>query len=499
LKNKNLYWKLFLLISFFIFWGALLIGQAKADSCKCFKENTNGKSTVVINNQECQTGVSINSCQPSNFGLQGLTCENPAGGYHTQVCTKVTCQFYRDNNCTEVVGTKDPTSKFNPCWTKQQCQDSDGIFDTLFCSNDQKKECNKDDDCGNGNKCRGLNSASCEPFAGQSTSRCFVKTPPISLQVGIPGLGKTVEGGFPGYLAAFYKFFIGFLAVAAVVMIMWGGFKRIAAAGSAESIKNANSTIISAIVGLIIALISYSLLQLINPRLVQLTGMNIDKIKTEIAGNWCPDPDPSDKNKHYYCGDQARINGLDCVGSVCSEEGKGCYKVSTSGDTSSQGLSADYKCLTKQEACRSITEDNIESLHGIDTKDLWTSSGEADALGAYNQICKRYSTEYIDCLWVHYPGGTSKCEPYAKETQRLYCQGSEDGSVKDDCGDFDVWNPVFDITGEVLGGKDFAACAYDWCNLGCRAISKQVTGLQAVPNTTNWDLISREYVCQGTN
>ena len=87
------------------------------------------------------------------------------------------------------------------------------------------------------------------------------------------------------YLAVFYRFFIAGLAVIAVVMTMWGGFKRIMAAGSAERIKDANDTIFSALSGLILALVSYSLLQLINPKLVSLQPLQIEGIKKE-ALDW---------------------------------------------------------------------------------------------------------------------------------------------------------------------------------------------------------------------
>jgi D-alanyl-D-alanine dipeptidase len=80
------------------------------------------------------------------------------------------------------------------------------------------------------------------------------------------------------YLAVFYQFFVAALAVIAVVMVMWGGFKRIMAAGSAERIKDANDTIFSALSGLVLALVSYSLLQLINPQLVNLKPLEIEDI-----------------------------------------------------------------------------------------------------------------------------------------------------------------------------------------------------------------------------
>ncbi len=194
------------------------------------------------------------------------------------------------------------------CWVKDNCLDANGVW--------EKDESTLPGGCAANPS--NWSCENCDDMGGLATARCFAPSPSVPLQVGIPGvtekycssyeLGKEptscstdsdcqqkglgfcrpgIKGGFPGYLAAFYKFFIGFLAVAAVVMIMWGGFKRIAAAGSAESIKNANSTIISAIVGLIIALMSYSLLQLVNPALVKNTMPGVEMVKPEIFG-FCP-------------------------------------------------------------------------------------------------------------------------------------------------------------------------------------------------------------------
>jgi len=82
-------------------------------------------------------------------------------------------------------------------------------------------------------------------------------------------------------MALFFRFFVTAVAVMAVVMIMWGGFKRIYAAGASERISDANDTIISAITGLILALVSISLLQLINPKLVELPTIDATPVKVE--------------------------------------------------------------------------------------------------------------------------------------------------------------------------------------------------------------------------
>lgn len=112
-------------------------------------------------------------------------------------------------------------------------------------------------------------------------------------QIGIPGSitlggrsfsvrageGLVITGDtLARWLALFYQFFIAMLAVVSVVMLMWGGFKRIMAAGSPEAMKGANETVAGALVGLILALVSYSLLSLINPKLVSFKTLEIEPI-----------------------------------------------------------------------------------------------------------------------------------------------------------------------------------------------------------------------------
>jgi len=89
-----------------------------------------------------------------------------------------------------------------------------------------------------------------------------------NLQVRIPGF--TAGGDLATYIAAIYKFLIGFAAVLAVIMIMVGGVQWMMAGGSPERVSNAKSYITSALIGLVLALSSFILLQTINPRLVNL-------------------------------------------------------------------------------------------------------------------------------------------------------------------------------------------------------------------------------------
>jgi len=72
------------------------------------------------------------------------------------------------------------------------------------------------------------------------------------------------------YIGVFYQYFVGAVGILAMTMIMYGGYRWIVAAGDSGQIQEAKSTIVSAVVGLFIALSSYVFLSFINPSLVSL-------------------------------------------------------------------------------------------------------------------------------------------------------------------------------------------------------------------------------------
>jgi len=224
-----------------------------------------------------------------------------------------------------------PAEILAQCWTQSECEvDSHGIWKQTDWA---KKYCKL--------------PIENPPDMGQ----CFAANPDLPLQVGIPGSGVKycsvytlgeepinctaggnaacapdhgickpgIKGGFPGYLAAFYKFFVAALAVIAIVMVMWGGFKRIMAAGAPDKIKGANETIVGAITGVVIALVSFSLLQLVNPRLVENTLPMIQKVKPALLGITCPKY--SEETELYNMGYTrltGRCTGNDVVSKHCS-------------------------------------------------------------------------------------------------------------------------------------------------------------------------------------
>ncbi len=103
----------------------------------------------------------------------------------------------------------------------------------------------------------------------------------IMLQVPIPGLGWCVKG-FPEYLQAIYNLFVGISGILAVIMIMFGGFQWLIAGGNPSKITGAKATILSAMAGLTLLLASYTILNVINPKLTSL-DLDIASYKVDAA------------------------------------------------------------------------------------------------------------------------------------------------------------------------------------------------------------------------
>ncbi|MBU0732041.1 hypothetical protein KKC88_04135 [Patescibacteria group bacterium] len=105
-------------------------------------------------------------------------------------------------------------------------------------------------------------------------------------------LGSATEvNSLPEYITIIYRFAMGIISLLCVLMIVFGGFSWITAAGNEQRIGNAKSTILGAIIGLIIALGSYTLLNTISPNLTNLTftvqNIEVDEtyMSTGVAGD----------------------------------------------------------------------------------------------------------------------------------------------------------------------------------------------------------------------
>lgn len=86
------------------------------------------------------------------------------------------------------------------------------------------------------------------------------------------------------WISAAYVFFVSVAGILATVMMMWGGMKYVISMGSPEKMSDASDQIVSAMIGLALALGAYVILLTINPALVQFKDLSIRSVPAELAG-----------------------------------------------------------------------------------------------------------------------------------------------------------------------------------------------------------------------
>ena len=82
------------------------------------------------------------------------------------------------------------------------------------------------------------------------------------------------------YIQAWYGFALGTLGILATFMIMFAGFKYLTSRGDTKAISEAKTLIVSAVSGLILAFLIYTILNIINPNLLIIKMPAIPSIKT---------------------------------------------------------------------------------------------------------------------------------------------------------------------------------------------------------------------------
>lgn len=89
-----------------------------------------------------------------------------------------------------------------------------------------------------------------------------------SINLEVPIAGEEQVSGIGDYISKVYTFAVGVVGLAAVIMIMIGGYLYMTSHGNATQAEKGKDFITSAVLGLIIVLVSYVILRTINPNLV---------------------------------------------------------------------------------------------------------------------------------------------------------------------------------------------------------------------------------------
>jgi len=224
-------------------------------------------------------------------------------------------------------------------------------------------------------------------------------------QIEIPGSGyqpgtevEIKPDTFADYLTTFYNWAVGAIIVIGIVMIMFAGFQWVMAAGSAPKISAAKERIFSAIIGILLAVGSYALLNFINPSLTRLRGLTLETVA----------PQQGELFISGKCGSEGE-NLPSCLGA--------CRGIQTGGIKSWQCqdasliLSLFFGCLTRNK------EDYIKSWELIITS-ISDDRGLARCRDSYDsKICSHEENS------AHYGGGTKMDGSYAADFRCIVEKG----------------------------------------------------------------------------
>jgi len=181
----------------------------------------------------------------------------------------------------------------------------------------------------------------------------------------------------PDFIRYIYRYGVMVISILAVIVIIFAGIQWMAAAGNSAVITSAKKRIAGALTGMALALLSYFLLNTINPFLVNLRLPQVWMIKQQDLGSkWCrfqsnqlslktSDPNgyvdaeysfygefikTGDPDKTALCGKEYWIentNGSSCLGSYCKEAGAGLPKVCKDNNSGSEPMDlAKFVCET---------------------------------------------------------------------------------------------------------------------------------------------------------
>jgi len=191
----------------------------------------------------------------------------------------------------------------------------------------------------------------------------------ITISTRIPGMPKctsssgemTYVPNLQQYIYIVYNFALGTAGIFATVMVVFGGFLYITAAGNPTRIEKAKEYITSALIGLVLTLGAYTILNFINPRLVILELPGVSQVGTTIyVPQFCEKASANPKLKvegtnTESCGftldvkladenSGAILSKTTCISSYCADKTKFCVARNTLQQTDAAYYKEGYVC-----------------------------------------------------------------------------------------------------------------------------------------------------------
>jgi len=244
----------------------------------------------------------------------------------------------------------------------------------------------------------------------------------------IPGAvtPTTTKTALPDYIRYVFQFSLFLGALIALGSFVYGGVRYLTSAGSPSAQKDAKSQISAGILGLIILISAYLILNTINPQLVALEVSLLPGAPTArpVAGLLKPEPTA------YV---EIPLGGLieNLWGTKNEPKKADCYKFDGNGDTKLGSLASRdrLKCIEwLSEAIRKKAENLKEPIEEL--QKLY------DCQNCCRDCCKNVC-DWMRCSEVcelnEVTGNWKNCPPPAN----LYCEGTKNEGYWENCGDYE--------------------------------------------------------------
>lgn len=224
----------------------------------------------------------------------------------------------------------------------------------------------------------------------------------ISYALEQPFGGETIIQSWGQYIQLVYQFAVTLVSIIAVVLIMLGGVRWIVAAGNESAITEAKEMITSAIMGLVIALLSYTLLVFINPQLVE-QSFSVAKIPVPNSDaefwkrEWCNASTPAIASESC----NSSISGTQqCSEVVCGDtavyEWGGVSATCRGGKCDSGNGSPN--CYPKPDNPYSAASCQMQDC-GEWARTCYNNNSDPSKVDSYNEcLCKYYQTKVMPLM-----------------------------------------------------------------------------------------------------
>lgn len=303
--------------------------------------------------------------------------------------------------------------EFNPlCWKLDQCNRSRAML--LGKSVDEVKDL-KDGWLENEDPCNTTGWGKCLPAGVTKTTIAFA--------------GKKEFTDIGEFLKYNYKIALSIAGILAVIMIVVSGIQWVTSGGNSEMISSAKKRIGGAMIGLLIAYLSYTILNIVNPALVNLRLPQAYMVRgINTVPQFCKDVENSTSTKFAFaadkgvavdksafgkakpeimnpndmkCGKQYFVDGaggLSCMGSTCDKQQELCLPVSVEG----KNVTNQSSCVKFQMVVHYSIDASVEGYFK-DKISWWTSTLEKDwldDLAVFWGVCQAPNGDkYIGDKW----------------------------------------------------------------------------------------------------